>query len=176
MHKVFYAAVSLDGFIAGPNGDMSWAEKYLATGEDYGYVQLVHECSAMLMGRKTFEFEADAAPDMERVLPTYVYTSQPMRFDGVSASQVTFVGGPLTGVVEAIERTHSGKLFVSGGAQLVEGLLAENLLDEIRLFVCPEILGAGTRMWGVAGSERHLELLSSKTYGSGLVELRYQVR
>lgn len=176
MHKVFYAAVSLDGFIAGPNGDMSWAEKYLATGEDYGYVQLVRESSAMLMGRKTFEFEADVAPDMERILPTYVYTSQPMRFDGVNTNQVKFVGGPLSGVVEAIERDHPGNLFVSGGAQLIEGLLTENLLDEIRLFVCPEVLGAGTRMWGVAGSERHLELLSSKTYGSGLVELRYEVR
>ena len=176
MHKVFYAAVSLDGFIAGPNGDMSWAEKYLASGEDYGYVQLVHECSAMLMGRKTFEFEADVAPDMERILPTYVYTSQPMRFDGVNTNQVKFVGGPLTGVVDAIEREHSGKLFVSGGAQLVDGLLADNLLDEIRLFICPEVLGAGTPLWGAAGSQRHLELLESKEYGSGLVEIRYSVR
>lgn len=175
MHKVFYAAVSLDGFIAGPNGDMTWAEKYLASGDDYGYVQLVRECSAVLMGRKTFEFEADAAPDMERVLPTYVYTSQPMRFDGVNTRQVTFVGGPLRSVIDAIDASHPGKLFVSGGAQLVEGLLAENLLDEMILFVCPEILGAGTPLWGSAGSDRELDLVSSKTYESGLVELRYLV-
>lgn len=175
MHKVFYAAVSLDGYIAGPNGDMTWAEKYLASGEDYGYVQLVRECSAMLMGRKTFEFEADAAPDMERVLPTYVYTSQPMRFDGVNTRQVKFVGGPLRSVVDAIGAEHPGKLFVSGGAQLVDGLLAENLLDELILFVCPEVLGAGTRLWGTAGSDRELDLVSTKAYQSGLVELRYRV-
>ncbi|MEN9287739.1 MAG: hypothetical protein RLZ88_409, partial [Actinomycetota bacterium] len=153
MHKVFYAAVSLDGFIAGPNGDMSWAEKYLATGEDYGYVQLVHECSAMLMGRKTFEFEADAAPDMERVLPTYVYTSQPMRFDGVNPRQVQFVGGPLAGVLQKIESEHPGQLFISGGAQLVDALLAENLLREVILFVCPDVLGAGTKLWLGGGAE-----------------------
>ena len=176
MHKVFYAAVSLDGFIAGPNGDMTWAEKYLASGEDYGYVQLVRECSAMLMGRKTFEFEADAAPDMERVLPTYVYTSQPMRFDGVNTRQVKFVGGPLRGVIEGIAAAHPGKLFVSGGAQLVDGLLAENLLDEVILFVCPEVLGAGTRLWGTTGNDREFDLVSSKAYGSGLVELRYAVK
>ena len=175
MHTVFYAAVSLDGFIAGPNGDMTWAEKYLATGDDYGYVALVHSCSAMLMGRKTFEFEADVAPDMERVLPTFVYTSQPMRFDGVNTRQVKFVGGPLRAVVDAIGAAHPGKLFVSGGAHLVEGLLAENLLDEIILFVCPEILGAGTALWGSAGSDRELDLESSKAYASGLVELRYRV-
>jgi dihydrofolate reductase len=175
MHTVFYAAVSLDGFIAGPNGDMTWAEKYLASGEDYGYVALVHACSAMLMGRKTFEFESDAAPDMERVLPTYVYTSQPMRFDGVNTRQVKFVGGPLRGVVEGIASAHPGKLFVSGGAQLVDGLLAENLLDEIILFVCPEVLGAGTPLWGTAGSDRELDLVATKAYQSGLVELRYRV-
>ena len=176
MHTVFYAAISLDGYIAGPNGDMSWAEKYLATGEDYGYVGLVQSCSAALMGRKTFEFEAEVAPEMDRVLPTYVYTSQPMRFDGVNVHRVKFVNGPLAGIIEQIEAEHPGKLFVSGGAQLVEGLLAANLLRELILFVCPEVLGAGTRMWGSAGSDRQLELLESKTYGSGLVELRYSVR
>ena len=176
MHTVFYAAVSLDGYIAGPNSDMSWAEKYLTSGEDYGYVSLVRQCSAMLMGRKTFEFEADLAPDMERILPTYVYTSQPMRFDGVNTNKVKFVSGPLRDIVAGIEAEAPGKLFVSGGAQLVEGLLAENLLREIVLFVCPEVLGAGTRLWGSAGSDRQLELLDSKMYGSGLVELRYSVR
>ena len=176
MHTVFYAACSLDGYIAGPNDDMSWAEKYLATGEDFGYLQLVQRSSAILMGRKTFEFEQDAAPDMDRIRPTYVYTSQPMRFDGVNPRQVQFVGGPLAGVLQKIESEHPGQLFISGGAQLVDGLLRENLLREIILFVCPDVLGAGTRLWGSAGSERELELLESQVFGSGLVKLRYQVR
>ena len=176
MHTVFYAACSLDGFISGPNDDMSWAEKYLATGVDFGYLQLVQRSSAMLMGRKTFEFEREAAPDMDRILPTYVYSSQPMRFDGVNPRQVQFVGGPLAGVLQMIEAAHPGQLFISGGAQLVDGLLRENLLREIILFVCPDVLGAGTRLWGTGGAMRELELLETEVFGSGLVKLRYQVR
>jgi dihydrofolate reductase len=174
-HTVFYAACSIDGYIAGPAGDMDWAEKYLATGEDFGYLRLVQECSAILMGRKTFDFEVDADPNMDRILPTYVYTSQPMRFDGVNPRQVTFVTGPLADVVERITTEHPGKLFVSGGAQLVNGLLAERLLDEIILFICPDVLGAGVRLWGDSAKNAKLALLDSKQYESGLVRLRFSV-
>ncbi len=174
-HTVFYAACSLDGFIAGPNGDMAWAEKYLTTGDDFGYLRLVQECSAALMGRKTFEFEVDADPEMDRILPTYVYTTQPMRFDGVNPRQVSFVAGSLAAVIQKISDEHPGKLFVSGGAQLVDGMLTEGLLDEIILFICPDILGEGIRLWGEAAKNAKLELQDSKQFESGLVRLRFLV-
>lgn len=139
---IFYAAVSLDGFLAGKNGDMTWAEKYLDGDDDYGYLDLVRQSSAILMGRKTFEFEmaasADADADADRILPTYVYTSQPLRFDGLDTSKINFIGGDLREVVSHIAQKHPGRIFVSGGAELVDGLLTMGLLTEMRLFVTPD--------------------------------------
>ena len=172
---IFYGAVSLDGFLAGPDGDMGWAEKHLASGEDYGYVELVTSCSAMLIGRKTFEFEMAAAPEMDRVLPTYVLTEQPLRFDGAALSGVHFTSGDLREVVQLIKDKHPGDIFIGGGAELVDGLLVMGLLDELRLFVAPDILGSGVRLFKGSKIRSALKLSSIKQFESGLVELRYLV-
>jgi dihydrofolate reductase len=172
---IFYGAVSLDGFLAGPDGDMGWAEKHLASGEDYGYVELVTSCSAMLIGRKTFEFEIAAAPEMDRVLPTYVLTEQPLRFDGAALSGVHFISGDLREVVQLIKDKHPGDIFIGGGAELVDGLMVMGLLDELRLFVTPDILGSGVRLFKGSKIRSTLKLSSTKQFESGLVELRYLV-
>ncbi len=173
MPTIFYGAISLDGFIAGPEGSMDWAEKHLASGEDYGYVELVSSCSAMLIGRKTFEFELAAAPEMDRVLPTYVLTEQPLRFDGAALSGVHFTSGDLREVVQLIKDKHPGDIFIGGGAELVDGLMVMGLLDELRLFVTPDILGSGVRLFKGSKIKSTLRLHSSKQFDSGLVELRY---
>lgn len=170
---IFYGAVSLDGFIAGPGGEMDWAEKHLASGEDYGYVELVSACSAMLIGRKTFEFELVAAPEMDRVLPTYVLTEQPLRFDGAALSGVHFTSGDLREVVAMVKQKHPGDIFIGGGAELVDGLMVMGLLDELRLFVTPDILGSGVRLFKGSKIKSELKLHSTKQFDSGLVELRY---
>ena len=170
---IFYGALSLDGFIAGPDGDMGWAEKHLASGEDYGHVELVSSCAAMLIGRKTFEFELAAAPEMDRVLPTYVLTEQPLRFDGAALSGVHFTSGDLREVVSMIKQKHPGDVFIGGGAELVDGLMVMGLLDELRLFVTPDILGGGVRLFKGSKIKSSLKLISTKQFESGLVELRY---
>ena len=172
---IFYGAVSLDGYLAGPNSDMSWAEKYLGFDEDYGYVELVGSCSAMLMGRKTFEFELGAGPSIDRILPTYVVTEQPLRFDGAASKDVHFVGGDLREIVSLVRSKHPGNIFVGGGAELVDGLLTMGILDELRLFIVPTLLTAGTKLFKGSAFRGSLELNSTKPYKSGLVELRYQI-
>lgn len=155
---------------------MAWAEKHLASGEDYGYVEMVSSCSAMLIGRKTFEFELSAAADMERALPTYVLTEQPLRFDGAALSGVHFTFGDLREVVPMIKAKHPGNLFVGGGAELVDGLMVMGLLDELRLFITPDILGSGTRLFKGSKIRSSLQLLFTRSFESGLVELRYSIQ
>lgn len=172
---IFYGAVSLDGFLAGPDSDMTWAEKYLDFEDDYGYAELIGSCSAALMGRKTFEFELAADPNIDRILPTYVVTEQPLRFDGVVSKGVQFVGGDLREIVSVVRKKHPGNIFIGGGAELVDGLLTMGLLDELRLFIVPTLLTAGTKLFKGSAFRGNLELNSTKPYKSGLVELRYQV-
>ncbi|NBU23227.1 MAG: hypothetical protein EBS38_04880 [Actinobacteria bacterium] len=168
---IFYGVMSLDGFLAGPNDDMSWAEKYLSNDQDYGWMELVQSCGAVLMGRKTFEFEMKNAPDLDRMLPTYVLTSQPLRFDGVSPENLQFISGDLKAVIPNIMAKHPGDLFIGGGAQLVEGLLQDGLLDQLELFIAPDVLGRGVRLFQDPNLTTSFEVLKTEHYQSGLVRM-----
>jgi len=156
---IFYAAVSSDGFIAGPEGDMAWAEKYLTGGDDYGFFELMSSCSAVLMGAETFDFEIQSIGQEPRMLPTFVLTSNPHRFDGITDPNVHFVGGQIGAVatavhhkITAITGDQNSLVFVFGGASVVKQMLDENLLDVIRLFVTPDVLGAGVPLFDVTGT------------------------
>jgi hypothetical protein len=87
---------------------MTWAEKWLGSGEDYGYIQLVSSCSAMLMGSKTFDFELAAIGNQDRILPTYVLTMNPQRYDGVHGD-VKLVAGDVSAVVDRVTDAHTGR-------------------------------------------------------------------
>ena len=165
---LLYAAVSSDGFLAGPNGDMSWAEKWLGTGEDFGYIQLVSSCSAMLMGSKTFDFELAAIGNQDRILPTYVLTSNPQRYDGVHGD-VTLVAGDVSAVVDRITDAHpGGRLFVVGGADVARQLLDAGKLDVVVLTTTPDVLQVGLKLWATESWRARLELVAREEFASGL--------
>jgi dihydrofolate reductase len=172
--SIFYGVISLDGYLAGPDGDMSWAEKYLSQDEDFGWMELLTSCGSMLQGRKTFEFELDSVPDMERILPTYVLTEQPLKFDGLQIPNLHFISGDLREVVQSILAKHPGNLFIGGGAMLVDTLMVMGLIDELRLFIAPDILGSGTRLFKGSSIKAQFKLASSRSYSSGLVEMRLE--
>jgi dihydrofolate reductase len=172
--SIFYGVISLDGYLSGPDGDMSWAEKYLSPDEDFGWMELLTSCGSMLQGRKTFEFELDSVPDMERILPTYVLTEQPLKFDGLQIPNLHFISGDLREVVHSILAKHPGNLFIGGGAMLVDTLLVMGLIDELRLFIAPDILGSGTRLFKGSSIKAQFKLASSRSYSSGLVEMRLE--
>jgi dihydrofolate reductase len=171
---VFYAAISSDGFLAGPDGDMSWAEKYLASGEDYGYVELVSHSTAILMGRATFDFEIENGVQGPRPLPTYVLTHIPEFYEDVLDENVFFTGGDISQVVELVKLKHPGRVFVVGGADVANQLLEHNLLDSMRLFVCPEDLGSGTQAFKDDTAYNNFTLVDEKQYSSGIVEEVYK--
>ena len=171
---IFYGVMSLDGFIAGENDDMAWAEKYLSADEDYGWMELVQSSGAVLMGRKTFEFELKNAPDLDRILPTYVLTEQPLRFDGLRDSNLHFISGDLREVVATIKQKHSGNLFLGGGAMLLDTMMVMALVDELRLFIAPELIRGGVRLFKGSKISSAYEAIDSKVYDSGLVEIRLQ--
>jgi dihydrofolate reductase len=171
---IFYGVMSLDGFIAGENNDMSWAEKYLTADEDYGWMELVQSSGAVLMGRKTFEFEIEHAPDLDRILPTYVLTEQPLRFDGLRDANLHFISGDLREVVASIKAKHSGNLFLGGGAMLLDTMMVMGLVDELRLFIAPELIRSGIRLFKGSNIRSQFQATQSQHYASGLVEIRLE--
>lgn len=187
---IFYAAVSSDGFIAGPEGDMAWAEKYLSGGDDYGFFELMSSCSAVMMGAETFDFELQSIGNEPRMLPTFVLTMNPHRFDGITDPNVHFLGGEVTAVCEAIHSKitqitgdANSLVFVFGGASVVKQMLDENLLDVVRLFVTPDVLGDGVPLFDLTGAMHadhetdpvqsalsNFTQVNERSFSSGLIE------
>ena len=173
---VFYAAVSSDGFLAGTNGDMTWAEKWLGTGEDFGYIQLVSSCSAMLMGSKTFDFELAAIGNQDRILPTYVLTTNPQRYDGVHGD-VKLVAGDVSAVVDRITDPHPGsRLFVVGGANVARQLLEVGKLDVVVLTTTPDQLDVGLKLWAAESWRDGFELVAREELASGLSQETWRLK
>lgn len=173
----FFAAISADGFLAGPNGDMEWAEKYLSQDEDYGFGELMFQSSGVLMGSRTFDFELDALGDQARMLPTFVLTSSRMKYDGINDPNVHFLSGDIRAVAKQIDETVGGKVFVMGGADVVNQLLAASLLDRIILFQAPDELGEGLELFEDPLSIvlADYALTEQTEYSSGLVRREYEV-
>ena len=172
--RVFYAAISADGYLAGPNGDMAWAEKYLSRGDDYGYFQLVSTSASILMGRATFDFEIESGVRGPRPLPTYVLTHIPELYEDVQDENIYFTGGDVSLVIQLIEVKHPGKVFIMGGADVVGQLLEANLIDTMHLFVCPEDLGSGIKAFADDSAYNNFTLIDEKEYPSGIVEEVYK--
>jgi dihydrofolate reductase len=89
---------------------------------------------------------------------------------------LTFYQGDLKELVQRLKSSNSQKhIFCDGGAQVVHQLLAAQLIDEIILSVVPVLLGAGTKLFKEDRPQQLLELLSSKSFESGLLQLHYTV-
>ncbi len=89
---VLYFAMSLDGYIAGENGDIAWLERYQEQGEDYGFKEFMGSVDAAVMGAETAQ---EMLVHRERFLKvkSYVLSSKPM--PGLKGSRWSFGVGPL---------------------------------------------------------------------------------
>lgn len=115
-----YVAMSLDGFIAGPDGQLDWLEGAAAAGEDYGFEDYLRGVDAVAMGRRTWDVIAgiDDLPYGDR--PLYVFTHRP----APGRAGVTFwQRDPAAAVADWVERGHRA-VYVDGGT-LVSAFLAE---------------------------------------------------
>jgi dihydrofolate reductase len=179
--------VSLDGVFEDPGGAGSfkhggWSFKF-NRGEDGDQFKLdeLRAADAQLLGRVTYEGFAAAWPDMEHSagefgekmngMPKYV-VSRTLR--SADWNNSTILEGDLAGDVATLKNRYDGDILIAGSGQLVRGLLATGLLDELRLMIFPVVLGSGERLLGGADDLVNLSLASTQTVGDGIVILTYR--
>jgi dihydrofolate reductase len=164
MGKLLYsAAMSLDGFIAGPGGDMSWLTRFMDA-EDAGAAALPERVGALLVGRRTWggddpnrgEAEKEGPFGGDWHGPQFVVTHDP---PPESPAGVEFVDD--LGRAIALARAAAGEKYVCAlGAEVARGCLDLGELDEVLMYVEPVLLGDGVRMFERAGGgEVELERL-----------------
>src|ERR671926_1275080 len=133
---------------------------------------------ALLLGRVTYEGFAAAWPSREgefadkfNQMPKYVVSST---LGEPEWENSTVLRGDLAEEVEQVKARHDGDVVVHGSAQLVQGLLERDLVDELRLMVFPVVLGAGRPLFGETSDKKRLQLADSKTVGDGVAILVYR--
>jgi dihydrofolate reductase len=150
MSKLLYSATaSLDGFIAGPGGDMSWLTRYL--GPNPLVDELIGEIGALLVGNRTFRGDDPhkGTPQEGKAFgggwsgPQFVLTHNP---PDAPVPDVTFVGDLSSGVAAAKEAA-GGKYVNVLGAEVARQCLEAGLLDEVLVLVAPVMLGDGVRLF-----------------------------
>lgn len=82
--------------------------------------------------------------------------------------------GNLDDLIRKAKREENGHIFIDGGAETVHALLTQNLIEEMVISVIPVLLGGGIRLFQEGRPEAKLQLVSSETFPSGLVQLRYE--
>jgi dihydrofolate reductase len=173
--------VSLDGFIAGPDGEIDWSPPDEELFQFH--IDQTRELSAHLCGRRLYEAMLvwETAPDSQwdpkelefariwRALPKVVFSSTLERVEGNARLATDDVATE----VAKLRQESDGELAV-GGAGLAASLVELDLIDEYRLFVYPLVLGGGTPYFPARAGRLNLELLETRTFGSRVVYLRYR--
>jgi dihydrofolate reductase len=183
MRKLIYSmTVSLDGFIAGPDGGIDWS----APDEELHrfHNEQTREIGVHLCGRRLYDAmvywetaeQNPAAADFElefaaiwQELPKIVFSNTLESVEG----KATLVREVIPQELVKLKQ-QPGKNLAVGGAGLAAALARLGLIDEYRLYVSPIVLGGGTPYFPALDDSIVLELLETRTFGSRVVYLRYQ--
>jgi dihydrofolate reductase len=165
-----FVACSLDGFLAGPDDDLSWLPDP-DPDEDYGYAAFIAETDAILMGRGTYDVAAGFPEWPYGTTPVFVATSRPLE---PAAGTVKAIGGTPAKLLTAVRKKAKGAIYVDGGT-LIRGFLDAGALDELVVTIVPIVLGSGAPLLAGTAERHRLVPRETRTYASGLVQLRYDV-
>ncbi|MES2656434.1 MAG: dihydrofolate reductase family protein [Bacteroidota bacterium] len=170
---IVYIATSLDGYIAGPNDDLTFLNTVEQEGEDYGYKEFIADIDTIIIGRRTYDKVLAMVPEyLHPDKDVYVITRTPKPGIG----KLKFYTDNLQQLVKELKQQQGKNIFVDGGAQIINELLKSKLIDEFYISVIPVLLGKGIPLFDNNGPEQYLKLNSSKQFDKGLVQLHYTVQ
>ena len=175
--------VSLDGVMEDPGGAESFKHSgwsfQIDRGEGMTFkLEETMATDALLLGRATYEGFAEAWPsrdgefaDKLNAIPKHVVSST---LKHPEWNNTTVLEGDLAAGVAALKEQYDGDVVVHGSAQLVQALIEQDLVDELRLMVFPVVLGSGKRLFGETSDTTRLQLVDTKTVGDGVLILIYR--
>lgn len=167
---ILYIATSADGYIAKPNDDLSFLGIVGKEGVDYGYASFIETIDTVILGRKTYEWVLKHADFPHADKRTYVITRNARPDNG----NIVFYNGDISVLVQQLKAENGKHIFCDGGAEVVNELMKYGLIDEFIISIVPVFVGNGTKLFKDGRNELLLELVGSKTFDTGLVQLHYK--
>lgn len=168
---VLYIAVSLDGFISGPDDDLSFLSTVEKEGEDYGYSDFINSVDTVIMGRRTYDKVMTLVPEFPHPdKKTYIITRTPRSSVGV----INFYTGDLKELISRLKGEPGLNIFVDGGSEVVNELLKHKLIDELIISYIPVLLGDGIPLFRDGRPIQKLAFVEAKQFDTGLVQGHYR--
>ena len=178
MRKVFVTELlTLDGVMEAPD---QWSVQFRSDEAGQFKFDELLASDALLLGRVTYEEFAAAWPTMEGTgefgermngLPKYVVSTT---LDEVSWNNSHLIKGNVAEEVAALKQQPGQDISIYGSAGLVRSLMQHGLIDEFRLMIFPIVVGKGKRLFPDGIDSAVLNLVDTKTFGSGVVVLTYE--
>lgn len=166
---ILFVATSLDGHIARRDGGIDW----LFDDGDYGMSEFYASIDTTLMGGETYRLALKLGMAVYPDKTNYVFTRQP---GPVRAPHVAFVREDIVGFTRRLKEQDGKSIWLVGGAAMSRPLIEAGLVDEIILSVHPIVLGDGIALFEKLAKSIRLDLVSTRSFPSGLVQTRYAVR
>lgn len=169
MRRIRYAvAMSLDGYIAGPNGEADW----IIMDPDIDFHALFEQFDTILLGRRTFEPMARIRKSQTPGMKTFVFsrTLRQQDYPGV-----TIIAEEVEKTVAALRAEPGKDIWLFGGGSLFRSLLDAGLVDTVEVAIIPVLLGAGIALLPPPAKQTKLKLTGHKIYATGIVSLEYAV-
>jgi dihydrofolate reductase len=185
MRKVIsFVHISLDGFVAGPNGEMNWIE---LDEELFDHIsKRIGETDTALYGRKTYEMmegywptaaDKPNASKHDRDHSAWYKTAEKIvvskTMAGADLSNTTVISDNLTESIREIKSGQGSEILLFGSPTTTHALMQDNLMDGYWLFVNPVILGQGIPLFKNIREKTGLKLVSTRQFTSGVTELSY---
>lgn len=168
---VGYIAASLDGYIATQDDSLEWLFEY--DGMDLGehdYRTFIKGIRTVVMGRGTYDFLAkDPSPWAYGEQRAIVVTSRPIEHPKGRLETRSDVPA----LIEELRSLDDGDVWMLGGGQLQMAFMENGALDEIEIYVIPELLGGGRPLFPATGFRASPRLISAKAMDRGCVRLHY---
>jgi dihydrofolate reductase len=166
----YSVAQSLDGYIAGPNGEFDW----IVVDPEIDFAAMYAGFSGLVMGRRSYDVFVATGGAVGPALPTYVYsrTLPEGERDGV-----TFVADAVPHMRRLKKISHTKPLWLWGGGELFHQLAGAGLVDGIDVAIVPVLLGGGVPLLPTPGPRLSLQLRRHRLYATtGTVFLEYDIR
>lgn len=171
MRRVRYrVAASLDGYIAGPAGEIDW----IVRDPTIDLASLFAGFDAVLLGRRTYELTLQpGAPAWPAGWRVYVFSRT---LAAAEHPGVTVVGTDAGAAVAALRSEPGRDIWLFGGGSLFASLLAADVVDQVEVAIMPVLLAGGIPLVAPGAPRSRLTLTHSVAYPSGIVSLQYDVQ
>ena len=174
---IVYIAMSADGYIARPHGDLEWLTRRPHT-IDYGMRALYRSVDTILFGRKTYDWAVNyykkrgKEPHFDRKFVNYAFSRKPPK---KVAPGVEFVSEPVKKFARRLRAKAGKHIWMMGGGGLIASFLDAREIDEFDIHVIPTLIGKGIPLVAPRHRDIPLRLRSVRKYEDGVVRLRYEV-